>query len=359
MRTIGEILNDMKPKALVLLLLWVLLACKETAKTPLTPPLMPSTPVATNRGSSTITVEWQVVGGAKGYRLYRDNKNIYDGPNLSFKDAGLDEFTQYEYRVSSYNENGESPKSYSLIAFTTRITLLEVVDDDKWANLLPGKWGCYQAFSGKKFYSWTINFTSSSNLANYVSFSNPYEFIDNTERSELEYKIKIEKDIIYTKDGSAFKKFARIAKVSDDEVNLFLILETSSSYSESLPRLFTKISTFEKSKDEVVKSAVINQAISGVWGYTDLTYKNTTFDFSANKNFFNDSYEFNGAKTTYKNEYKISADGIVSIRRWGDYIDPAWKRYKVVLENDKLMKWYPESYQGNINIKPIYVLNKK
>ena len=124
------------------------------------------------------------------------------------------------------------------------------------------------------------------------------ELIYNIRRS----KIKIEKDIIYTKDGSAFKKFARIAKVSDDEVNLFLILETSSSYSESLPRLFTKISTFEKSKDEVVKSAVINQAISGVWGYTDLTYKNTTFDFSANKNFFNDSYEFNGAKTTYKNE---------------------------------------------------------
>lgn len=287
--------------------------------------------------------------------VYRGVARVYEGTDLKFQDTGLQKSTAYTYQVSAFNKAGEGPKSGTIHASTTATQLHEVSDDTKWVGFLPGKWGYYYQGKGFLFYSWNLTFEASSNIMGYNSFSNPYETIASTKSLDISYPIKIEKNIIYKLVVDKYEKFARIEKVSDDEMRVYNITETSSTYSESPAELYTKIGSIETSKDNVIASADLKNVLGGIWSYQNSFYKNTIFDFSANKNFYLENYEIDGAKRSTKYEYKISSDGVVSMRPWAGTLDPSWKKYKIVVESPTKMKWYT----GAVNEKPAYSLIKQ
>ncbi len=80
------------------------------------PPVPPATPTSFIAGAPKITLSWGSVDGATGYRLYRDDDTtpVYDGIALAYPEAVSSE--THLYTVSSYNANGESPKSAAVSA---------------------------------------------------------------------------------------------------------------------------------------------------------------------------------------------------------------------------------------------------
>jgi fibronectin type 3 domain-containing protein len=77
----------------------------------------------------TITIRWNPVSGASGYKVYRSLYSygeyflVGDVQEFTgYTDAGLPPSTTYYYRVSAYNSHGESPKSEEYV-YTTTLTL--------------------------------------------------------------------------------------------------------------------------------------------------------------------------------------------------------------------------------------------
>jgi len=66
-----------------------------------------------------ISLNWTSVSTASNYILYRDNQDVYFGPNISFEDLGLEYATSYFYSVSSVSENGAEGPLSTPVSFTT------------------------------------------------------------------------------------------------------------------------------------------------------------------------------------------------------------------------------------------------
>jgi fibronectin type 3 domain-containing protein len=86
-------------------------------------PFAPAWVQATADSSSSITISWDTVWDATGYKIYRSTDNgayMYIGSSFktSYTDTGLVPSTYYSYRVSAYNEVGESDLSDSYSAGT-------------------------------------------------------------------------------------------------------------------------------------------------------------------------------------------------------------------------------------------------
>ncbi len=91
---------------------------------PGTPPSPPPPPPASAPAALTATASnarvslaWQAVGGATGYRIYRATDGVW-GPTpvasvtgLVYVNSGLVNGTAYSYRVAGYNSGGTGPFS--------------------------------------------------------------------------------------------------------------------------------------------------------------------------------------------------------------------------------------------------------
>lgn len=60
---------------------------------------------------TTVTVTWDLVTGATGYRVYRDGTRVTETTNRTFNDTGLTPGTLYSYTVSSLNLTSIPPES--------------------------------------------------------------------------------------------------------------------------------------------------------------------------------------------------------------------------------------------------------
>jgi hypothetical protein len=60
---------------------------------------------------TTVTVTWDAVIGATGYRVYRDGTRVTETTNRTFNDTGLTPGTLYSYTVSSLNLTSIPPES--------------------------------------------------------------------------------------------------------------------------------------------------------------------------------------------------------------------------------------------------------
>lgn len=58
-----------------------------------------------------VTVTWDLVVGATGYRVYRDGTRVTETTNRTFNDTGLTPGTLYSYTVSSVNSTAIPPES--------------------------------------------------------------------------------------------------------------------------------------------------------------------------------------------------------------------------------------------------------
>ncbi|MDR1030827.1 MAG: fibronectin type III domain-containing protein, partial [Treponema sp.] len=82
-------------------------------------PSAPGSIVASVASESSITITWSPVSGASGYKVHRanDSSGSYDvqgeTSNSTYTDTGVSPGTPYFYKVSAYNNVGESPQSSS------------------------------------------------------------------------------------------------------------------------------------------------------------------------------------------------------------------------------------------------------
>ena len=83
--------------------------------------MVPSTPTnfrVTNATASTITLAWDTVGSADGYEIYRNGNSIGQVTTTTFQDTGLQDNSSFNYTVRSYNSNGHSPHSPTVVGTT-------------------------------------------------------------------------------------------------------------------------------------------------------------------------------------------------------------------------------------------------
>lgn len=87
------------------------------------PPSAPANLRMTARTRTTISLAWDAVSGAEGYRLYRDGVQIYSGADTAHIDTGLSAETPYAYAVEAFNSGGASTR-VTLEATTTGLVLI-------------------------------------------------------------------------------------------------------------------------------------------------------------------------------------------------------------------------------------------
>lgn len=69
-------------------------------------------------GATSISLVWNTVSGAAGYRIYRGGAFQGSTPNPNWLDIGLNPGTSYVYTIAAYNTAGESPQSAAVSATT-------------------------------------------------------------------------------------------------------------------------------------------------------------------------------------------------------------------------------------------------
>jgi len=91
-------------------------------------PIAPTSVTATANSTTSITISWSSVKGATGYRIYRSTassdtyEQIGTSSTTSYTNSGLTAGTTYYYKVSAYNNGGESFQS-SVISATTSLVI--------------------------------------------------------------------------------------------------------------------------------------------------------------------------------------------------------------------------------------------
>lgn len=96
-----------------------------TTPTPTPTPTPPSAPTnlnSTTHDTASITLNWNTVSGAAGYKIFRDNVEVGTIGTTTYKDTGLNPDTNYSYYVKAYNANGLSAQSNTITVKTDAIT---------------------------------------------------------------------------------------------------------------------------------------------------------------------------------------------------------------------------------------------
>ncbi|MCQ6552528.1 glycoside hydrolase family 18 protein [Streptomyces sp. C10-9-1] len=85
---------------------------------PVTVPAAPTSLTAGTPGATSVPLGWSPSSGAVGYHLYRGTERIATVGGTSATATGLTPETSYSFRVSAFNEAGESPQSGAVTATT-------------------------------------------------------------------------------------------------------------------------------------------------------------------------------------------------------------------------------------------------
>jgi hypothetical protein len=98
-------------------------------------PILPNAPTgisAYDNAPSSITIIWNTVSDATGYKIYRSTSSsgsfvqVGSSTSNSYTDTGLSDNTIYYYRITAYNSNGESSQSETVSA---------TASSDTWTNV--------------------------------------------------------------------------------------------------------------------------------------------------------------------------------------------------------------------------------
>ncbi|WP_432067719.1 chitinase [Streptomyces sp. C10-9-1] len=85
---------------------------------PVTVPAAPTSLTAGTPGATSVPLGWNPSSGAEGYHLYQGTERIATVSGTSATATGLTPETRYSFRVSAFNEAGESPQSTAVTATT-------------------------------------------------------------------------------------------------------------------------------------------------------------------------------------------------------------------------------------------------
>jgi PKD repeat protein len=267
----------------------------------------------------------------------------------------------YTVKLTGKGKGGEVVKTVSVPITSVVLTLADVVEDQALINYLPGIWGTYVRGENQKFNNYTYEFSKLNNTLKYENYHNDYYTLLDPETTKLDYKFSITDKVIYTEGtGGKLEKYARFEILSDDEMKVFRILETSTSYRELSPNIFTRTSDVEQSMSSVVNSPSLLAILKGVWDQGNYSiYNDVAFDFSAGKNYYNYNSTFQSAKSIDKYEFKFDANNVMSYRRWNSDFDPSWKKYKVEVVSNSMLKLYAIDANGRVGSQAEYTLKKR
>ncbi|MCK5181594.1 MAG: fibronectin type III domain-containing protein, partial [Dehalococcoidia bacterium] len=105
---------------IALLISFALIGCQSV----LAPPSAPTGLTCQAVSTSQIDLSWDASSGAIGYHVYRCNGTsctpttlVHTEPTTSWSDTGLTSSTTYRYRLTAYDDTGES--DYSAVTCTT------------------------------------------------------------------------------------------------------------------------------------------------------------------------------------------------------------------------------------------------
>ena len=110
---------------------------------------------ATAASFSSITVSWNSVTGATGYRIYRSTSStgtftqIGTSTSTSYTNTGLDNSTTYYYKVTAYNNSGTGEQSSAVSATTLTFTPIQLTAN-VWIN------GTISASASEIWYSFPV-----------------------------------------------------------------------------------------------------------------------------------------------------------------------------------------------------------
>ncbi|GAB3697527.1 hypothetical protein GCM10027592_21740 [Spirosoma flavus] len=278
-------------------------------------------------------------------------------PTLRYSKAGT-----YSVKLTARGNGGENSKTDNVLIPAVQYAMADVVDDKKLVDYLSGVWGVYVKDEGNKFDNYTYRFSPETNILIYQDYYQPSVSIPSAmETARVEFKYSIVNSIIYVEDATGKQvRHARIELVSDDEMKVSRLFETGNSFTEQLPKLFTKTSDIEKPVDVVVKSGQILSVLTGNWDQGNyLSSKDVFFDFSAGKNFYYYNATDQGGAKRQKVEFKIDANNVMSYRNWNTDFDPAWKKFKVEITSDTSLKFYAIDANGLVSKSSDYTLTKR
>jgi fibronectin type 3 domain-containing protein len=150
---------------------------------------------ASAQSANSITVSWNSVSGANSYYVYRASNSygtysyIVSTSSVSYTDTGLSANTAYYYKVSAYNNYGESPQSTSYGYATTSGTApsapSSVSASAQSANSITVSWNSvsgassyyvYRASSSSGTYSYIVSTISVSYTDTGLSANTAYYY---------------------------------------------------------------------------------------------------------------------------------------------------------------------------------------
>lgn len=111
------------------------------------PPLgAPQNLAVTSVTSSSVSLAWDVLSGAQGYNVYRDNSLINSAvvTATSYTDSGLQEETTYTYFVAGVQNSQEGPDSTTVSATTVSSYECTSYTDNNYAQVQAGR--AYEKF---------------------------------------------------------------------------------------------------------------------------------------------------------------------------------------------------------------------
>ena len=89
-----------------------------------------------------VSMSWEPVTGASGYRLYRDNELIFDTPDLTvYSDGDLEYDKDYLYEICSYDQDGDDGPRVSKPTITHEEVLTTSLNISSDLEKITLKWG--------------------------------------------------------------------------------------------------------------------------------------------------------------------------------------------------------------------------
>jgi len=146
-------------------------------------PNLPNVPTeikASANSANSITIMWNTVSDATGYKIYRSTSSsgsFYEtgsSTSNSYTDTGLSSNTTYYYRITAYNNNGAGSQSDTVSATTLIAPNVptEVKTSDNSANSITITWNTVSDATGYKIYRSTTGSFPFSEIGS--STSNSY-----------------------------------------------------------------------------------------------------------------------------------------------------------------------------------------
>jgi fibronectin type 3 domain-containing protein len=255
-------------------------------------PAAPTGILATAQSSSSINVSWGSVSGASGYRVYRATSsggyysNITSTSGAYYTDSGLSSNTTYYYKVSAWNDYGESSQSSYASATTSApgmpATPANVTAEAQSSSSINVSWGSVSGASGYRVY----RANSSGGYYSVVDSTSSTSYTDTGLSSNTTYYYKV----------SAWNDYGESSQSSYDYA--------TTSGGSGVPATPTDVVATAQSSSSI---SVSWGSVSGASGYRVYRASSSGGYYSELGSTYGTSYTDNGLSSNTTYYYKVSA----------------------------------------------------